>query len=405
MDSLYDVVVVGGGVAGACSAIALAPAGYRLLLLDKAVFPRHKPCGEGIMPQGVQVLAELGVLSEILARGGTTIRGIRYRNRAGVLAQADFPPSGGDVAVGVVMRRYQLDHLLLQRAKSLTNVIVREGFRVTDVVHEGDVVTGIAGHPVDSPSERLVFRAPLIIGADGRDSVFHRACALTRTSLRRKRYGVTGHLKNVAGIGSYVEVLPHQDGEIYVAPCGDDVSLVALLLEERAMKFFRGDLDARYLESLRSTPGFRERIARAELVPPIFAVGPLGFTVDPCYRAGLLLIGDSAGFLDPITGEGMTLALKSVKAAVPLIREAFVKGDFGTELGRQYAKKRFELIADLSRFTRLLLGLSRHKFLADRAIRRLSHDQRLFQKLLGITTGAQQYRDLSFSDKLSLLLG
>jgi flavin-dependent dehydrogenase len=200
-------------------------------------------------------------------------------------------------------------------------------------------------------------------------------------------------------------VILHQDGEIYMAPCGEGLSLVALLLEERAMKYFKGDLAGRYPELLKSTAGFRERIARSELVPPVFAVGPLGFTVDPCYRPGLLLVGDSAGFLDPITGEGMTLALKSVKAAVPLIREAFAAGDFGAALGRRYAKRRLELTENLFRFTRLLLALSRHKSIADRAIRRMSHDEQLFQKLLGIATGAERYRDLSFSEKVSLLLG
>jgi len=404
LDPTYDLIVVGGGVAGASSAIALAR-DYRILLLDQAVFPRDKPCGEGIMPQGVQVLAELGLLSEILARGGTTIRGMRYCNRRGVVAEADFPLGLGGVAFGVVMRRYDLDHLLVRRAKSLPNVTVREGFKVTDIVREGDVVTGVEGHPVEFPSQRLVFRAPLTIGADGRHSVFHGACRLTKTFLRRRRYGVTGHLRGVAGIGSYVEVILHQDGEIYVAPCGEGLSLVALLLEERAMKYFKGDLAGRYLEFLKSTAGFRERIARSELVAPVFAVGPLGFTVDPCYRPGLLLVGDSAGFLDPITGEGMTLALKSVKAAVPLIREAFAAGDFGAELGRRYAKKRLELVDDLFRFTRLLLALSRHKCLADRAIRQMSHEEQLFQKVLGIATGAQRYRDLSFSEKVSLLLG
>lgn len=392
-------------MAGASSAIALGADGYRVLLLDQAVFPRDKPCGEGIMPQGVQVLAELGVLREILARGARTVRGMRYSNRQGVLAQVDFPPAPGEVAFGIVMRRFDLDHLLLEHAKSLGNVTVREGFKVNEVVQEGEVVTGVAGYPVDCPSRRLVFRAPLTIGADGRNSVFHRACGLRKTYFRRRRYGVTGHLKDVAGVNSHVEVLPHAGGEIYVAPAGEDISLVALLLEERAMKFFKGDLRARYLESLRSTPGFRERIDQAELVPPVLAVGPLGFTVDPCHLAGLLLVGDSAGFLDPITGEGMTLALKSVKAAVPLIRQAFAAGDFGADFGREYAKQRFELISDLFSLTRLLLALSRHKFVADRAVRRVSRDEQLFQRLLGIVTGVRAYRDLSFSDKVSLFFG
>ncbi len=409
MASRYDIVIVGAGIAGSSSAIALAPEGYRILLLDRALFPRDKPCGEGIMPQGTQILAELGLLPEILARGGTRVRGMRYWNRQSVLAQADFPPSGGGggggISFGLVMRRYHLDNLLLERAASFTNVSVRQGFCVTDVVQEDGGVKGVGGHAVDSPNQREVFHAPLTIGTDGRHSVFHAACGLTKTVLRRKRFGVTGHLRGVEGTGPYVEVLLCPGGEIYVAPCAEETTLVAILLEAKAMRFFKGDLAARYADFLHGVKGFRERITKSELVPPVAAVGPLGFTIEPCYRPGLLLIGDSAGFLDPITGEGMALALKSVKAALPLIKESFAVGSFDVALGQRYARARFQVIADVFRFTQLLLNLSQYRFIADRAIRRLSRDQWLFQKLLGVVTGSQTYRDISLRDKAALLMG
>ncbi|MCH8937336.1 MAG: NAD(P)/FAD-dependent oxidoreductase [Gemmatimonadetes bacterium] len=405
MVSRHDIVIVGAGIAGSSSAIALAPEGYRILLLDQALFPRDKPCGEGIMPQGVQILAELGLLPEILAHGGAKVRGMRYWNRQGVLAQADFPPSPVGPSFGIVMRRYHLDNLLLERAASFTNVTVRQGFRVTDVVQEDGDVKGVGGHAVDSPNQREVFHAPLTIGTDGRHSVFHATCGLTKTVLRRKRFGVTGHLQGVEGTGSYVEVLPCPDGEIYVAPCAEGITLVAILLEARAMRFFKGDLAARYASFLRDVKGFRERITKSELVPPVAAVGPLGFTIEPCYRPGLLLIGDSAGFLDPITGEGMTLALKSLKAALPLIKEAFAVGSFDAALGRRYAQDRLQVIEDVFRFTQLLLNLSQYRFIADRAVRRLSHDQLLLQKLLGVVTGSHRYGDISLRDKAALLMG
>jgi flavin-dependent dehydrogenase len=405
MVSRHDIVIVGAGIAGSSSAIALAPEGYRILLLEQALFPRDKPCGEGIMPQGVQILAELGLLPEILAYGGAKVRGMRYWNHQGVMAQADFPPSPGGISFGLVMRRYNLDNLLLERAASFANVTVRQGFHVTDVVQENGSVKGVGGHAVDSPNRREEFHAPLTIGTDGRHSVFHANCGLIKTVLRRKRFGVTGHLQGVEGTGSYVEVLLCPGGEIYVAPCAEGVTLVAILLEARAMQFFKGDLAARYTHFLHNVKGFRERITKSELVPPVAAVGPLGFTIDPCYRQGLLLIGDSAGFLDPITGEGMTLALKSVKVALPLIKETFAVGSFDLALGQRYAQDRLQVIDDVFRFTQLLLNLSQYRFIADRAIRRLSHDQSLFQKLLGVVTGSHRYGHISLRDKAALLMG
>ena len=401
----YDVIVVGAGIAGTTCAIALARAGYRILLLDKSFFPREKPCGEGIMPQGVNILSELELLPEIFARGASRIRGMQYRNRQGVVAQADFPAAATGTSFGVVMRRYDLDHLLVDKAKTYSNITVREGFRVTGVLQTNQIVQGIEGRSADVPSESVMFSAPLVVGADGPHSIFHRSCGLTKKYFPRRRFGITSHFDGIEESGDYVEVQSHSDGEIYIAPSTNGSCLVAALLEKKAMRLFNGDLSAGYMNFLSQSDGFRERIAASERISPVLAAGPLGFTVEPCHRPGLILIGDSAGFLDPITGEGMTLALKCVKAAVPLIEQAFSCGDFGVRFGAKYAEQRLLLIEDIWRFTRLLLKLTRYRFIADRAVCRLSRDTELFEKLLGVVSGRQKYADLSLHDKAALLMG
>ena len=403
--SNYDIVIVGAGIAGSSTAIALAPEGYNILLVDKAVFPRQKTCGECIMPEGVQILSEFGVLSEILARGGVKVNGMRYWNRRGYMAEADFPPGPEGMSFALAMQRHDLDFLLLEKARSFKNVTVREGFQVTEVVQDDGQVKGVGGHSIDSPNNPEVFHAPLTIGTDGRHSVFHKACNLDKTPLPRKRFGLTGHLKGVEGMGSYVEVMPCQDGEIYIAPLAGGITLVAVLLEESAMKFFKGDLPGRFHDFLRQVDGFRDRITNTELVPPVSVVGPLGFTIETLHKPGLLLIGDSSGFLDPITGEGMTLALKSVKTALPFIKEAIKVGRFDQEMGDQYVEERFQSIEDVFMFTQFILKLSRKKFIADRAIRRLSRDRVLFQKFLGVATGRNKFKDISLRDKVILLMG
>jgi 2-polyprenyl-6-methoxyphenol hydroxylase-like FAD-dependent oxidoreductase len=401
----YDIIIVGAGVAGSSSAISLGQEGYRVLLLDRAVFPRHKTCGEGIMPEGVRILDSLGLLPSMLDEGAGVVQGLRFRSQAGVWAQADFPPLVGEPAYSVVIRRYELDHLLIQHAKSLPTVTVREGFAMEEALCNGGTIQGVTGHQVDQPKRSETLRAPLTLGADGMRSRFHNRYGITRRVRRRQRWGISGHLKGVEGLRPYIEVLFQADHEIYLAPLSGDMALVAILLEKKAMAALRGNLAERYYQFLKSAPGLGQRVRDSEMVPPVGARGPLGFTVDPVYLPGLLLIGDSAGFLDPITGEGMTLALKSVQAAVPVVQQAFETGNFGPEILGQYAAERARVIKDVSQLTQLMLNVSRWSVLTDRAIRGLSSDEKLFQKLLGIVVGTNRYRDFALKDRLALALG
>ena len=401
----YDVVVVGAGVAGSASAIFLGRQGRRVLLLDRATFPRHKTCGEGIMPAGVAVLEELGVLPAVLDQGGTLVHGLCFRSRAGVWAQADFPPAGGEPAYSVVVRRYELDHLLLEQARATPGVTVREGWAATGAVTEDGAVVGVTGRAVGQAQGRETFRAPLTIGADSTNSRFHGHHGIRRTVRRRQRWGIAGHLRGVEERRPYIEVLFGQDSEIYLAPLAGDLTLVAILAEKRLMPAFRGDLARLYHDFLRAAPGLGERIRHSEVVPPVGDRGPLGFQVEPIVVPGLLLVGDSAGFLDPITGEGMTLALKSARAMVPIVNRAFERGDFGIDLLGRYAAERAGVVQDVGKLTQLMLDVSRVPPLADRAIRRLSRDTELFQKFLGIAAGSRRYDEITLRDRLALALG
>lgn len=358
------------------------------------------------MPEGVAILEQLGVLPAVLEQGGFCARGLRFRSRAGVWAQADFPPSaGGEAAYSVVVRRYELDHLLLEQARATPGVTVREGWAITGAVERAGSIEGVTGHPVGRTGSAEVFRAPLTIGADGMRSLFHSRYGIRRTVRRRQRWGISGHLRGVEERRPYIEVMFGRDSEIYLAPLAGDLTLVAILAEKHVMTSFRGGLADRYHEFLKAAPGLGERIRHSEVVAPVGARGPLGFQVEPIVLPGLILVGDSAGFLDPITGEGMTLALKSARAMVPIVDRAFEQGDFGLEALGRYAVDRADIIRDVGKLTQLMLDVTRVPVLADRAIRRLSRDTELFQKFLGIAAGTRRYADISLRDRLALALG
>jgi flavin-dependent dehydrogenase len=382
----YDVIIVGGSVAGAATAFWLGQAGFRVLVLDRAAFPRDKACGEGIMPAGVAVLAEMDLLDRLGEQGAQPFYGITFHDHHGCSASGTFPDSSA--RPGLITRRWYLDALLLQRAAGIPGVEVRLGFRVTRVLKQNGRICGVAGRPVRSEEiEAESFTAPLTIGADGLQSIFHRLERVRVRRPRQQRFGVRGHLTGVEGLGTQVEVITDRAGEVYIAAHSQDTAMVALLLKRESMKNFRGDVEAGYWQTLHSIRPFRERIDKSRLLSPLMVTGPLGSRVDPCFGDGFLLIGDSAGALDPITGEGMALSLRSAKVAAKVAAEAFHSSDFSAARLSAYGAVRAAMFRPLARLTDLLLFLSRHESLAHWTIANLGAHPRIMQKLLAIASG------------------
>ena len=355
------------------------------------------------------MLRNLGVLDEILARGARRFHGIRYHSPGGNTAEAAFPELGAiardGASFGVAMERSALDEILLGRARALPEVTVREGFQVSGVLFDGGRVVGVQGFEELDRSATIEHRAPLTIAADGPNSLFHRACGVKKTYARRRRYGMTGHLTGLTATDPVVEVFLRPHLEAYLAPVNDGRVLAALLLEQEALGALGSDPSRHYESVLRTVPELVPRLGAAEISGPILMAGPLGFRVDRCVGDGYLLLGDSAGFLDPITGEGMALALESARAAAPVVVEALAQGDVSASALKGYAERRAELASDLTRITRMVLLLSRFPWLADRAVSRLGRDRRLFEKLLGVVSGRHGYDRLDLRDKLALLAG
>jgi flavin-dependent dehydrogenase len=172
--------------------------------------------------------------------------------------------------------------------------------------------------------------------------MFHRQ--LKAIPATPRRVGLSAHLAGVHGLGTRVEVFLHDDGELYLAPSGNGEALVAALFYQAG---FRRDGLRRLLASI---PELRDRVANAEFTSPILAAAPLGLHVPCVVDRRILLIGDAAGAPDPITGDGIALALTSVKPAA----DAIVSGNL-----RRYQRFRLEAGRTAERLGRLLLGLTR----------------------------------------------
>jgi flavin-dependent dehydrogenase len=192
---------------------------------------------------------------------------------------------------------------------------------------------------------------PFVVGADGRHSHFHRQLAAQRP--RHTRVGLSAHVTGLDGVSDRVEVFFHRDGELYVAPTGGGETLVAALFHQA---HFRRDGITYLLDAI---PEMRARSQHVKLTTPVMAASPLGLRLSRIVDRGLLLIGDAAGAPDPITGDGIALAMASVKPAA----DAIVSGDL-----ESYERVRLDLGRNADRLGRLLLTVSRAEGPAARAL-------------------------------------
>lgn len=346
---IYDCAIVGAGPAGSAAALFLSRAGRSVALLDRAVFPRRKACGEGILPAGVSVLHELGAYDEASAYG-RAFRGVSYTTREGREARSRFPC--GD---GLAVPREQLDHLLLRRAAKAPGVRVLEAS---------------AMHAIEPSHDRVrvrledeVITARRLIAADGMTSPALRSLGVARRGPDLRRYGLAARMTGV-GASDFVEVFLLDGGELYLTPLpGTGRASIALLLEHRTLAAARGREAAFWALAL-SHPALAPRLARAKLDGPIAGLGPLAAAPAFCEDGAWLAAGDAAGAVDPLVGDGIGLALRSARLAAAETDAALAGA--GTPGG--YTRARSRLIRPKERLARFALAMSRSPALARVAI-------------------------------------
>lgn len=341
---MLDVLIVGAGPSGCVAATVLARAGARVRLVDRATFPRDKLCGDTVNPGTLALLRRLNLAADIEARG-LRVDGMRVTGQNGVAVEGRYPPG----VFGRAIVRRDFDWLLLEQAIA-AGAQFEPGVNVRRPIVEHSAVVGAVA--ARHAAERAL-RAPITIAADGRRSPLAFGARLARHPARPRRWAIGAYFESASvGASSMGEMHVRSDRYIGVAPVPGGLTNVCLVKPSQP-----GDPALRHPErtlsrELERDAFLRERFAGARLVAPPTVLGPLAVDVDATGVDGLLLAGDAAGFIDPMTGDGLRFAVRGGELAANAALEALSGGWIGVH-SRLAARRRSEFGAK-RRFNRAL---------------------------------------------------
>ena len=293
-----DVAVIGAGVAGSVCAGLLGRSGYRVLLVDKATFPRTKICGEGLMPAGRRLLENLGLAEALTEAGARSFSALRFHLPNQRILELDFSEYPA-APLGCVLARETLDHLLVRFAASQKGVELREGRRLRRARFRRHRVE----LEIQNADRREVIRARAVVAADGIRSRFRAPGGIRCLSRGSHRFALRRLHDNYAAGARAVDVYCSQEAEAYVAPLSDGRARITLLTDKRVLPRSEG-AEHLYENLLARFPEIMERIKTGGHHSQVETTSPVSARFSQCHGDRLILAGDAAGAVDPVTGTG-----------------------------------------------------------------------------------------------------
>ena len=327
---MYDAIVIGARCAGSPTAMLLAQAGYRVLLVDKATFPSDKLSTHYIQPSGVKCLERWGLLDAVIATNAPAIKRFAVYAGDGLLME---PPMEG---AAYCPRRYLLDKILVDAARA-AGAEMREGFRVDEIIMDGECVTRIVGHGRDGASVRE--EARYVIGAEGHHSLVADAVNAPRY---REREALTG------GYYSYWSGIELPGAEIHISdrggvlafPTNDRLTCIAAGRARSEFHAYRANIEATFFWILDGSPVFAAKVRAGTRVERWMGTADVPNFFRKPWGPGWALVGDAGYMKDPTTGYGIADAFRDAELLAGALDDVFAGRALADEALDSYQARR-----------------------------------------------------------------
>ena len=343
-----DVAIAGAGPAGAFAALLLARAGLRVRLFDRATFPRHKLCGDTLNPGALAVLQRHVDMAPLLAHSDP-LDGMVLTGPGGVTIRASYGPGVN----GRAITREVFDHWLLAQAMAAGAQL-----EANAVVKDAAMADGRVAGLVFARGERSIAHpSRMVIAADGRRSALAVSRRLAAQPRRPRRWAIGAYFSDVGGRTRLGEMHVRRGHYIGVAPLPNGVTNACLVVSHQHGDAPIGDPLALLRSHLDRDPELRARFRDAMPVAPPTMLGPMAVDARAAGEPGLLLAGDAAGFIDPMTGDGLRFALAGAELAAAVAQDVIAGRTSIDRAHHELAAKRRATFLNKWRFNRALRSL------------------------------------------------
>ncbi|MCP4133462.1 MAG: geranylgeranyl reductase family protein [bacterium] len=391
----YDVIISGAGPAGCASAFFLTQAGLRVLLLDKATFPREKICGDGVAPAALDVIDRMGMLEKVEACGNTKVNYLNISSPAGHLARSKFPSIDGSRDYGIIFPRKEFDALMVDTIANLPGVEFMDSSTVKGLVFDNN--NKPIGVSVKQGNKKTEYYGKYIIAADGAYSPIARNLSLYNNIPKYRAFSVRAYFENVTGLDTSINlhfdkyVLP---GYGWVFPVKGGRANVGVIIYNRYTP--SPGIKGLFNRFINENPYTREKLKNAKMVKDSLMGYPLTNGSFPSRRAvnNVLLTGDAGSFIDALTGEGIYYALRTGEFASQAIIAEVKEGRNAAACYEKLWKKELKWKEYMAGY--LIQGIFNHPGLVDFYMKRAQKKPAIAETMAGVLCHIYPKRKIIF---------